>query len=337
MAAVRPKGSPLIVARDQLLQRGCRPPVVTDEWWLDVVEASNREPCAGFFSQRRHWGRWTFPLPPDGGNPTERGERLARTALQMAWEEAADAERISQVTPPNVVLDFVNQHPGLAEVCHNYPGYLASYAPQLTIRGLGGDFEDDFDLLLSASMTRYNELRAKKDRFGSVLSTDGLPPGCDEKIALRHPNLGYYKPSLLACQFVQGEMGGPPVKAFEVVDYVFWFLSAASAWIPVNVRQALTDGTKEWHSWLWCDHVSEVERQLGIDPHEHRGALHHALSRARSLATFRPSAKVRADLVGRATISVTVLGLPESPSALAERFLAEGYIETYLRARKRTK
>ena len=34
---LRPQESPLIVARDELLAHGLRPPVVTDEWWLDVV------------------------------------------------------------------------------------------------------------------------------------------------------------------------------------------------------------------------------------------------------------------------------------------------------------
>jgi len=44
---LRPKESPLIVARDELIQFGLNPPVVTDEWWLDVIEASNRIPDGG--------------------------------------------------------------------------------------------------------------------------------------------------------------------------------------------------------------------------------------------------------------------------------------------------
>ena len=42
LGVVRPQGSPLIVARDVLLHWGVTPPVITDSYWLDVVEASNR-------------------------------------------------------------------------------------------------------------------------------------------------------------------------------------------------------------------------------------------------------------------------------------------------------
>jgi len=43
---LRPDESPLLVARDELINYGLNPPVVTDEWWLDVVEASNKIPGA---------------------------------------------------------------------------------------------------------------------------------------------------------------------------------------------------------------------------------------------------------------------------------------------------
>ena len=35
---LRPEESPLIVARDFLISKGASPPIVTDEWWLDLVE-----------------------------------------------------------------------------------------------------------------------------------------------------------------------------------------------------------------------------------------------------------------------------------------------------------
>ena len=35
---LQPDGSPLVVARDILIEKGLSPPVVTDEWWLDIVE-----------------------------------------------------------------------------------------------------------------------------------------------------------------------------------------------------------------------------------------------------------------------------------------------------------
>ena len=35
---IRPEGSTLLIARDLLMAQGVRPPIVTDDWWLDVVE-----------------------------------------------------------------------------------------------------------------------------------------------------------------------------------------------------------------------------------------------------------------------------------------------------------
>ena len=39
---LRPQESPLIVARDFLIDRGLDPPIVTDEWWLDLDRKSTR-------------------------------------------------------------------------------------------------------------------------------------------------------------------------------------------------------------------------------------------------------------------------------------------------------
>jgi hypothetical protein len=334
---VRPRGSPLVIARDELVRRGVHPPVVTDEWWLDVVEASNREPCAGLVSQRQHWGRWTFPLPSDDPTPEERGVRLAWTALQMAWEEAAHFDSICQVTEPQVVLDFIASKTGLAEMCHEYPSYLATYAPQLTIRGFGGDFESDFDRLLVESMAEHQGQRDRKERSGSGLTTDHLPPGCDEEIALRHEHLGYYQPSSLACQFVQGDIGGPDPKLFETIDYVFWLLSDQSSWLPDTIRAVLVHGTKDWPVWPWYGQATEIETEFDVKVHEHRGALFdefadwNATRDARH--TFQPSVNALADIEGRALASIQMLGLPEPGPVLADRFIHAGYIEAYLASR----
>lgn len=61
---IRPQGSPLIQARDILLEWGVKPPVITDEFWLDIVAASNRLPGYGaHIPEETIWGRWSFPLP----------------------------------------------------------------------------------------------------------------------------------------------------------------------------------------------------------------------------------------------------------------------------------
>ena len=40
---LQPEGSPLVIARDILIEKGLSPPVVTDEWWLDIVEIKEAE------------------------------------------------------------------------------------------------------------------------------------------------------------------------------------------------------------------------------------------------------------------------------------------------------
>jgi hypothetical protein len=52
LKAIRPDGSSLVPARDCLLNHGYEPPVISDDWWLDIIEG------AGFQDQRR----WSLPI-----------------------------------------------------------------------------------------------------------------------------------------------------------------------------------------------------------------------------------------------------------------------------------
>jgi len=143
LEVVHPRGSPLIAARDILLEWGIKPPVITDEYWLHVVEASNK--ILGFgvmIPEQSSWDRWCFPLPPKGEDATQWGERLAWTAMQMKWVQTAEMKKISPLTHPDNVLDFIYSHPGLFETCTSFPKLLAEYAPQLTIRGFEGRLEE---------------------------------------------------------------------------------------------------------------------------------------------------------------------------------------------------
>ncbi|MER3423706.1 MAG: hypothetical protein C4293_11210, partial [Nitrospiraceae bacterium] len=143
LKVIHPQGSPLIIARDTLLEWGLTPPVITDKYWLDVVEASNRSPGFGaVIPEESSWSRWSFPLPTKEGGATQWGERLAWTAMQINWTKKAEEVPITPLTPPKDVVDFIHAHPGLFETCLAYPGLLAEYAPQLTIPGFGYDLEE---------------------------------------------------------------------------------------------------------------------------------------------------------------------------------------------------
>jgi hypothetical protein len=331
LRAVRPAGSPLVIARDRLIGLGMQPPVVTDEWWLDVVEASNREYPWGMVPYQEPWGRWSFPLP-EASTVYERGERLARTATQMAWVTAADAQGICQVTPPGEVLAFIRSQPGMEEACHQYPLFLATYAPQLTMPGFGGEFEADFDALLAKSGAR-----CRGHQSGSATTVTGVPPHCDEYIAFRHPNFGGYEPAYVACQFVQGDIGGPPCKAYETVDYAVWLLSQRSYWLPERVREFLITGMKEWAVWLWSEGSTVDERELGIDRYDGKGALADRLLGKRPSARLKVGSPAYNDLLIRVQISKQLLDLPESAQELVDRFLEKGFIESLLADRRSSK
>ena len=117
---VRPRGSTLIFARDYLIDKGTTPPVISDDWWLNVAAAAESSPMEGDFQESMGWGRWGFPLPPRSEVTEKRGRRLAWVGLQMAWQSDAEARPISQVTHPDLVHEFIGTHPGLEETCHDY-------------------------------------------------------------------------------------------------------------------------------------------------------------------------------------------------------------------------
>src|SRR5438552_6046583 len=89
-AVIHPRHSPLIIARDMLLDYGITPPVITDEYWLRVVEASNRVPGFGAsVPEESSWDRWSFPLPDKENGAIDWGKRLAQTAMQLNWVKAS--------------------------------------------------------------------------------------------------------------------------------------------------------------------------------------------------------------------------------------------------------
>ncbi|MEI9997709.1 MAG: hypothetical protein WDO13_00295 [Verrucomicrobiota bacterium] len=163
--------------------------------------------------------RWHFPVWEMLPKESHRGEYLAWDALQNIWQEEAELRPITQITPPDGVLDFIDSQPGLAEVCARFPNYLLDYAPQLTIRGLGGKWEPIFDEMLAKSTAKQRRLRREKSPEGSGLTTDKKSPMCEDILALRHLTFGNHTPAHVACGFVQGNGAGvgPVVKAFDIL------------------------------------------------------------------------------------------------------------------------
>lgn len=219
------------------------------------------------------------------------------TALQLNWTTAAEEQRISQITRPEIVHAFIGSQPGLRETCLDYPRWLATYAPQLTVRGLGGEFEQHFDSLL------------EKD------------PGAEE-LALRASNLKLVDAASAACHYVQGTIFGPSPKAYRHFDYLVWFLSRDSEWLPADVRHLLQRGMCEWAVWASGDGPNVGERPF-----------FRQLWAARENGHFTFTQESRDDLLAVVTDSLGALGLEDDPAGILQSFLVGGYIEYFVEDR----
>ena len=319
LRSIKPQGSTLVAAREHLISIGYNPPVVTDDWWLDVVEFSASNDVEGTFQEAMGWGHWGFPLPPRSDDAVERGERLAWAAAQKHWQNVAAEKRISQITHPDELWAFVESQPGLLDTCLDYPSYVAAYAPQVTIPGFGKHLEAVFTEFYHQSLAR------------------DPTPDSDDLVALRHPSFDDYDLAILACHYVQGDTTafGPPVSVYETVDYAVWLLSDAGSWMPSRIHQALLSGMAEWGVWPWSEHYdSDSYGSSEYVPGPSCGALLHELHGARRGGVgsegFALSQACRADILERLSFSKQLLRLPEKASELVERFLEYRFIEAWL-------
>ena len=294
LSVIHPQESPLIVARDYLLEWGVTPPVITDRYWLDVVEASNRVPGFGAaVPEESSWRRWSFPLPPKEGDSRSWGERLAWTAMQLNWVKAAETIPITPLTPANEVLKFINSHQGLFETCSTFPDLLAEYAPQLTIPGFGGELE-----------ARIEEAFRKSSG--------------DEEWALRRKDIAEH-PEQAVYSYFHGGMFGPEVSPYEDADHAFWLLSSASSWLPARIRSVLLDGMKNYHTWVWHSPSG--------------GALSEALFAAKH-RKFKWNPAIERDVRSQIQKTIALLCLPDSEDQLLKRFKEEEFPQSYLKVIK---
>jgi hypothetical protein len=91
---VKPEGSISLSIWNILIDYGIEPPVVTDDWWLDVVKFS------GLNYREQHWG---FPL----SQSFSKSWRIAWATMQMTWQQRRKIRSISQISKPEEVLNFI--------------------------------------------------------------------------------------------------------------------------------------------------------------------------------------------------------------------------------------
>lgn len=321
---LRPTGSTLLFAYAELSKLsepyGWQPHIVTDDWWLDAIEASAGNDVEGTFQEAMGWGHWGFPLPEANKEPRERGHRLARAAAQMIWQQADAKLAICQVTSPEEVLDFISSCPGLAETCAEHPSYTLSYAPQLAIPGVAGWLQPVVDETYNwaCDRIRASGLDPDEPQGHARLARDF------SYLALRDARLIEVAPSHAACGWVQGDIHGPTVDIYEPIDYAAWLVSSKSVWLGDDRRTALLTGIAEWAVWpMWRENPPSY---IAADLLEVLDSQGGAQARRE---------KVRPILSSRLEATISALGLPEAASVLSDRLLAVGFVEKYRKKKKR--
>jgi hypothetical protein len=308
---LRPEESPLIVARDFLIDKGVSPPVVTDEWWLDLVEVKEAQL---HFPDLNLGRRWIFPLPfPDADRGRERGLNIGWTALQMGWASEGEERNLCQLTHPERVHEFLRKWPGLLECSRANPGVLAMYTPQLTIPGFDDGFADVFEELMDPARDDAYQMPGYG---GRPETTDGKEPLCGELIAWRHPTFGNYTDKDLAYSFVHAHDGHYSRHLFRSFECLAWLLSDDASWMPQRLRDTLLEGMRNRTYW-WSTDIMDSTNAFSD------ALLHRARSK------FRVTREVRSAIVKLFAAALRKLDIPEKPAAVAERFVARGLIEGF--------
>jgi hypothetical protein len=107
-----------------------------------------------------------------GGAPTGRSATRPLMAADLG-----DETPITQVTPPEQAHAFIDETPGLEDICREFPHYLCVYAPQITIPGYGGQFERLLEDLDQVSILEEPH-KARDPRFRLRDPSPSIGSGC---------------------------------------------------------------------------------------------------------------------------------------------------------------
>jgi hypothetical protein len=282
-----------------LISKGYEPPILTDDWWLDVLEY-----CGNTFPQTDYLN---FHIPWNGFDPFDRGKYIGDNALQMLWQEQGELLDISQLSKPEEIFQFIESQPGLKDICKQHPKLTALYFPQLTIKNFGGFLETEFDKLYNTPI--------RDDRYR-----------CLEEVALRDKQFGKYDASTIASFYFTGDGGGigPSTRRYDLFESLMWLLSSKSAWLPAKIRSKLLKGICDWTVWLWHDINYE-----GYNKFQHTGKFAYYLNDLLDNPKLEITKEAKADLENRIMVSMEILELPESVTELALTFKRNNIISTW--------
>ncbi|MCM4157267.1 toll/interleukin-1 receptor domain-containing protein [Gramella sp. AN32] len=240
---IKPEQSPLVVAKEYLSKLNVETPIISDEWWLDMIEYKEFLKYPDLNSTKR----WIFPLPhADNDFGKNRGLNIASTVLQIDWSFEGEELNIDPITPPEKVHEFIHRWPGLYDCARQNPEILALYVPQLTIPGFDKGFEDVFNNLLETKDSR-SDIIFSYGELGTLLDKK---PSCGNIIALRHPEFGNYSKSTIARTYFYAHDTNYSRSHIDAFEGLVWLLSSDSNWLPEKYREILIYGTLDNDIWI---------------------------------------------------------------------------------------
>lgn len=330
-AVLRPEKSSLEVAFEVLRKFKVNPPPISDDWWLSVVEE--------FASTHGLGNYWSFRTPPPAANTPDRGWHLAWAAMEWEWREEASYRRMACIKEPDEVLRFIADMPGLEVAVNHDIENVLRHAPQLSIPGVAGRFENAIEELFKNSVEMHAKNRRMNPRFGSGLTTTDLPPLCDTKLALRHPSFGDLGPAFVAQKFYR--MCDGDFYGVEIADVLFWLLSARSEWVGNKRRDFLLQGISTLGQWGWGTYAFGNHSSQEVKDLPNHGVLAEQLFELadKGAAKVRLSVAAKDDLYERIGYAIRNLQLPESVEDIANKFLERDFLAARLkelRTRRRT-
>lgn len=304
LEVIKPECTSITIAGEILAGYGYDVPPPNDEWWLDVVNYDGSD---------SNVVNWAFDVGYFGGTNQERGELIAKKAIQMIWQDRVEEMDLCQITPPSVLLDVITSIKGLSELLLKHLETTIIIAPQLTIPGNGGYFEPTIEMMYQASLDEFSARQAKGERYR-----------CDKHFALRDPLLGNYEAIELLSKFINGRWGRSNAP-YEYFDYLIWFLSSSSLWLPENIRQTLKRGFYDWDVWIWHDWTPRKDSRVQEDGR--LGTFWREIRQSMvGKKKFKMNENILFDLQTRIGLTKLTLKLDDSVEELCDKFLGEDFI-----------
>jgi TIR domain len=305
LEVVKPESTSITIAGEILSGHGYDVPAPNDEWWLDVVSYDGSD---------SNVVNWAFSVGNFSEDNKERGQLIARKAIQMIWQDRVAERNLCQITPPSILLQEILSIGGLKELLLEHLETTVIIAPQLTIVGNGGYFESKIESMYQASLLEFSAKQVKGEKFR-----------CEKHFALRDPLLGNYEASELLSKFINGRWGRSNTP-YEYFDYLIWFLSASSKWLPENIRSTLKTGFYSWDVWIWRGW--NPSKASGLQSDERLGTFAHAMYESMVAdKEFRMTEETLFDLRTRLEATIELLELQESVDELCSLFLEGDFID----------